>query len=105
MSNYKYNILDRLYKLPHEDYTVAMKFFPERLKIHPQTWRNWIYIKSKDKKEIPTATILQIALFFECKPSELCNVSVSKEEVDRAWENFKSVQLELKFNRFSDVQD
>jgi hypothetical protein len=68
---YKYRLHYLLNRLPKEDYDIAMKFFPERLNIHPQTFRNWIYTTDDASREIPGNAIVVIAQFFEIPAVEL----------------------------------
>jgi hypothetical protein len=76
---YKYKLHYLLNRLPHQDYQIAMKFFPERLKIHPQTFRDWIYTPADSGREIPGNALVVMANFFEIDAVELFTKSPVKE--------------------------
>lgn len=103
MSHYKYTIYDKLRQLSVEDYETAMKFFPVRLNIHPQTFRGWIYIKKTDKAEIANGYLFQIALFFDCSPIELHSEwkNIQNEIMDE-WKVFRDKQLNISTSHVQD---
>lgn len=69
--NYKYTIHTRLRKLSVNDYEVALELLPKLCRIHKQTFRNWIYIKKDDERDIPATALIIIAGFFGCDPSDI----------------------------------
>lgn len=70
---YKYRIHYLLRQLSYDDYTIAMKWIPEKLNISQSTWRKWIYIKKNDPREISISQLQVLATFFECEVKDLIN--------------------------------
>ncbi len=90
---YKYRLHDLLYKLPKDDFDVAMKFFPQRIGITKGTFRNWIYTREDAQHEMPASALLIIADFFQIHPSE---VFTNPPIIDLSIvEGFKQYKLEL----------
>lgn len=87
---YKLTLHYRLQKLPHEDYRLAMDWLPNRIGIHRSTWERWIYLREDDPAEVPANAIIQMAIFFQCEPSEMFTNPVNKEEMDADWKTYKN---------------
>lgn len=109
---YKLTLHERLNRLPHSDYEIAWEWFPKRLNVHPRTFKRWVLVREDEKLQIPGNAIIQMAIFFNCLPSEMYRTPFNKEELDRDWETFKSQfenidQLALSLNHYpeSHVQD
>lgn len=107
---YKYDLHSRLQRMPHEEYELAMAFLPQFLRVHKQTFRNWIYIKQDNPWEIPANAIIKLAMFFECTPADLITNKGEEYQLNVAWENFRRSfespeELILSLNEESNVQD
>ncbi len=86
LHGYKYTIMERLKKMPFDDYQLAWKYLPETLKITRGTFKNWCYFLADDKVEIPGTAILILAAFFECSPIELFTYPMEVEQITMNWE-------------------
>lgn len=87
---YKLTLHYRLQQMTHEDYPRAMEWLPSRLKISTSTFKRWIYMRESDPAQVPANAIIQMAIFFECTPSEMFTKPVNKQELDADWEIYKS---------------
>lgn len=87
---YKYRLLALLRTLSVEDYEIAMKFFPEKLNIHSDTWRAWIYTTAGEKREIPARALLTIAAFFDCAPEQLYTEPPALSQFLDSWQDRKT---------------
>ena len=94
LKGYKYTLHKRLRNLSVADYEIAMKWFPERLGIHTDTFRKWIHIPADSTWEIPGTAIMLMALFFECSPFEMYSEPLQMDAVRRSWQ-LKAQQVEL----------
>lgn len=75
-SKRKYNILDRLNQLPHEEYRIAKNKLPLALKISKRTFERWIYLSELDRLEIPADKLAIIAKYLCCTIEELFNYKI-----------------------------
>ncbi|NSW46573.1 MAG: hypothetical protein HPY79_12250 [Bacteroidales bacterium] len=57
----KYAILDILQQLPYERYVWLKKNLHNEINVSYSTLRRWLYIKDKEKAEIPLAKLKLIA--------------------------------------------
>ena len=86
---YKLTLHTRLRKLPHEDYEIAMKWFPKALGIHPKSFHRWIYQREDNKFQVPATAIIKMADFFGCTPAEMFTTPPSQTQLNLEWESFK----------------
>lgn len=77
---YKYTIHYLLNRLPQEDYQIAMIFFPYKLAISKSTWKQWIYIKQNEKREIPQKKLIEIAAYFDVSIEELFTIETRPQK-------------------------
>ncbi len=92
LHGYKFTILERLRKLPVEDYEIAMRWLPEQVGITKGTFRNWIYTKAVDQLEIPASAILKMSVFFGCAPLEMFAYPFSPGSLLESWKEEKNQQ-------------
>ena len=91
---YKYRLHYLLRQLSVSDFEIARKWFPEVLKVHPDTFKAWIYIKAGAAQEIPGTALMRMAIFFDCKYSELFTDPVDAEEQRESWLQAKVKHLQ-----------
>jgi hypothetical protein len=95
---YKYRLHYLLQNLSHEDYTIAMKWFPLHLGITPKTWKSWIYIKSDTAKEIPSGAFFAMACFFDIHPRDLFEKTPAEPvTIANAFKSYKDEFLTQQF--------
>jgi len=87
---YKYTLLDRLRKLPVEEYEIALKWLPLQCNVAKSTFRSWIYIKNDNPKDIPATALLTLSRFFQCDAHELLSTPLEKKAVVIKWTEYKS---------------
>lgn len=88
-ADFKLTLITRLQKMSYCDYQVAMKWLPEKIGCHPQTFRRWIYMRADCKYQIPGHAILIMATFFDCKPHEMFTNQLDTSQLMADWEKFK----------------
>lgn len=96
---YKYNFHYLLWKLPYEDYQIAMKWIPERLNIAPSTWKSWIYAKRDSTLELTPSNLTLLASFFQCSIEKLINTQ-TKSSMWTEFKEYKNIgrrQLKMQF--------
>lgn len=69
----KYTILDRMQKLPHNEFVKAKKRLPKLVGKTPRTFERWLYATFDDTQEIPATSLRIIAVFLGCSMEELFN--------------------------------
>lgn len=88
-SEFKYNIHYQLHQLNNQDYEIAWSFIPERCKIAKSTFKKYVYIKGDEAKTIPGDHLLIMAVFFDCKVSELFAVPPTREEIAKQFTEYR----------------
>ena len=86
---YKYNFHHLLRQLSYDDYQISWKFFPQALNISESTWKQWIYIKKGDKREVPFCALVRIATFFDVKVNDL----IANQKVRNMKQEFKNFKV------------
>lgn len=86
---YKYRIHYLLRQLTVNDYEISWIFFPQALNISKSTWKQWIYIKNEDNREIPQEALKKIATFFEVPIDEMFS-SFANCSLKEMFEKFKA---------------
>lgn len=72
----KYNILEKLNKLPYEERKIAMKKLPLALKISRRTFERYLSISLEDHTEIPSGKLAIIATYLGCSIENLFNYRI-----------------------------
>lgn len=86
---YKYRLHYLLRQLSFDDYQIAMKWFPEKIGISTETWKKWIYIPARDKREIPSTALIIMATFFGCEANEMLEEPITTESVINSFKTYK----------------
>lgn len=79
---YKYKLLEFMRKLPHEQFYKVKSSLPVQLGISPDTFRQWMYIKTNSARMIPAESLMKLALFFEKDITEMFNEVPTKPEIE-----------------------
>lgn len=87
--NFKYQLHYHLMQLTVPEYQAALKFLPNLCQVTKQTFREWVYRKEDNGRDIPALALLRLAAFFEVQPTELYTNAPSSELILEDWETFK----------------
>ena len=90
---YKYRLKYLFDQGTKQSFDYAMIFLPQRLRIHRQTLRRWIYTPADSHFEIPAAALLKLAVFFDREPIELLTDRSEIEKFDQEWRAFFDSKL------------
>jgi hypothetical protein len=69
--NYKYNILERLQRLPYKTCKRYKKEIPSILKVSPKTFNTWLYIKEDSSQTIKADRLAELSRIFKVSMIEL----------------------------------
>lgn len=68
---YKYRILEFLYKLSKEKYDVSKNVLPKKLGISERTFHRYIYVKADSEYQIPAEHLFQLANYFQVSMADM----------------------------------
>lgn len=80
---YKYNIIYLLRKMSAVEENEALDILPKLTGVSTGTFRNWVYIKHDNPREIPQSALIKIANYFEVPFIELFNIEIYADENKR----------------------
>ncbi len=69
----KYRLKEKLDMLPHEEYKIVMKTFPQALKISQRTFHRYIYTGMTETYSMPVDHLARLARFFNCRIEDMLN--------------------------------
>lgn len=86
--DYKYNIRERIDKMPHANALKAETFLPKYLGMSKRSWRKYKDVRLDEVLEISGVRLIKLAVFFDCEPKELFNTSIDKKEMEIKYKKF-----------------
>lgn len=79
----KYKITECMDKLPHKEYSKAMKSIPKILGVAPNTFKNYKNFYIDDSRDIPHKIVCKLELIFNLEGNTLKNYEVNLDPVER----------------------